>query len=50
MVGLDKIGTVTLQSKQIGKGKYDYLIGAYLPNEDQLVMGAKVSASPRITW
>ncbi len=50
MADLDKIGTVTLQSKQIGKGKYDYLIGVYLPNEDQLVMGAKVSFSPHLTW
>ena len=34
----------------IGKGKYDYLVGVYYPNETTLVQGAKVSFADRISW
>ena len=36
--------------RSIGKGKYDYLVGVYYPNETTLVQGAKVSFADRITW
>jgi hypothetical protein len=34
----------------IGKGKYDYLVGVYYPNETTLVQGAKVRFADRISW
>ena len=34
----------------IGKGKYDYLVGVYYPNDTTLVQGAKVSFADRISW
>ena len=36
--------------KQIGRGRYDYLIGVYYPNERKVVQGAKVSTADRISW
>ena len=36
--------------EDIGRGEYDYLIGVYYPNEQQLGLGAKSRASSRITW
>ena len=36
--------------RSIGKGKYDYLVGVYYPNETTLVQGAKVSFADRISW
>ena len=36
--------------KAIGRGKYDYLIGIYYPNEKQLALGAKSRVSDRISW
>ena len=36
--------------KEIGRGKYDYVIGVYLPNKEQLGLGAKARSSDRITW
>ena len=36
--------------KEIGEGIYDYLIGVYYPNEEEVALGAKVSFSPHITW
>jgi hypothetical protein len=35
---------------QIGSGVFDYLIGIYTPDQKELVLGAKVRNSPRITW
>ena len=34
----------------IGKGKYDYLIGVYYPNEKRVAQGAKSRTSSRISW
>lgn len=36
--------------KEIGSGKYNYLIGVYFPNEKEVVMGAKANASKKIIW
>ena len=36
--------------KSIGRGKYDYLIGVYYPDEKQIVLGAKARSADRITW
>ncbi len=37
-------------SRSIGKGKYDYLVGLYYPNEKPLAMRAKVRFADRISW
>ena len=34
----------------IGRGKYDYLIGVYYPNEKRVAQGAKSRTSSRISW
>ena len=34
----------------IGRGKYDYLIGVYYPNEKKVAQGAKSRIADRITW
>ena len=36
--------------KQIGSGRYDYLIGIYHPNEQKVAMGAKARSADRISW
>lgn len=36
--------------RDIGKGKYNYLIGVYYPNEKRVALGAKVSFADRLTW
>ena len=36
--------------KQIGRGRYDYLIGVYYPNDQKVALGAKVSSADRISW
>jgi hypothetical protein len=36
--------------KEIGKGKYNYLIGVLTPQKKELASGAKASVSPKITW
>ena len=36
--------------RSIGRGKYDYLIGVYYPDETKVALGAKSRASDRITW
>ena len=36
--------------KEIGPGIYDYLIGVYRPNGENIVLGAKVSGARKITW
>ena len=36
--------------KQIGRGRYDYLIGVYYPNERVVAQGAKVGSADRISW
>ncbi len=36
--------------KQIGRGRYDYLIGVYHPNEQEVALGAKASSADRISW
>ena len=36
--------------KEIGTGRYDYLIGVYYPNEKQVVSGAKNRVAARISW
>ena len=36
--------------KQIGRGRYDYLIGVYYPNEQKVALGAKASSADRISW
>ncbi len=37
-------------SERIGKGKYDYLIGIYYPNEKPVAMGAKSRVADDISW
>ena len=36
--------------KQIGRGRYDYLIGVYYPNERKVAQGAKAKTADRISW
>ena len=36
--------------KEIGRGKYHYLIGVYYANEDQVALGAKSGGATRIRW
>ena len=36
--------------KQIGLSEYSYLVGVYLADETQVVLGAKVSSAKWITW
>ena len=36
--------------ESIGKGKYDYVIGVYYPNEKPLTVGAKSRTSEHISW
>lgn len=36
--------------KDIGTGEYDYVIGVYYPDQDQIGLGAKSRGSSRITW
>ena len=36
--------------KQIGMGKYDYLIGVYYTNEQKVALGAKARSADRISW
>ena len=43
-------GPESAPSKIIGKGMFDYLIGVYYPNEQLIVMGAKVDFADHITW
>lgn len=40
----------TLPGKEIGKGKYNYLVGVYYLNGKELVMGAKASSTYKMTW
>ena len=37
-------------SKLIGSGVYDYSIGVYRPNEENVALGYKASTSDRISW
>ena len=39
-----------MPGKEIGKGKYEYLIGIYYPNEKKVALGAKSSVATRIRW
>ena len=43
-------GNETNPGKEIGEGIYDYLIGVYDTNQNEIDMGAKVSISSKITW
>ena len=36
--------------QQIGRGEYDYLIGVYRPNEEEIALGAKSRTADRISW
>ncbi len=36
--------------QEIGSGTYDYLIGIYYPDGEQVALGAKSRISTRITW
>ena len=40
----------TPPGRTIGRGIYDYVVGVYYPNEERLVLGAKVAFSDRISW
>lgn len=37
-------------SREIGRGRYDYLVGIRSAGGSDIAMGAKVGSSPRITW
>ena len=37
-------------SKEIGRGRFDYLVGVKTIDGKTVAMGAKVGPSPRITW
>ena len=36
--------------KDIGKGEFDYLVGVYCANENQIALGAKNRSSTHINW
>ena len=36
--------------REIGRGKYDYVVGVYYPNERELARGAKAKTADRISW
>ena len=36
--------------RSIGRGKYDYVIGVYYPNERPVAVGAKARGSTQISW
>ena len=36
--------------QSVGRGKYDYIIGVYYPNEKPVAIGAKASIADRISW
>ena len=36
--------------RDIGTGKYDYLIGVYFSDRTEIALGAKAASSSRITW
>ena len=36
--------------RSIGRGKYDYIIGVYYPNERPVARGAKARSSTQISW
>jgi len=36
--------------KEVGTGIYNYLVGVYYPNIEEVVLGAKDKTSPHITW
>ena len=40
----------TVPGRTIGQGIYSYLVGVYYSDETQIVLGAKVRSSDRITW
>ena len=40
----------TPPGRDIGAGKYDYLIGIDYPDGTQVILGAKASFSTRISW
>ena len=40
----------TKPGKDIGTGKYDYLVGVYYPNEKRVAQGAKSRVAKRISW
>lgn len=35
---------------EIGRSDYDYLVGVYKPNKDEIALGAKSSIARWITW
>ena len=37
-------------SKEIGKGKFNYLIGVCYPDKTKVVLGAKNRNATKITW
>ena len=37
-------------SQEIGRGRYDYLVGIRSASGSDIAMGAKIGSSPRITW
>lgn len=37
-------------AREIGRGRYDYLVGVRSIDGSGIAMGAKVATSPRITW
>ena len=39
-----------MPEKLIGEGIYDYMIGVYYPNEEQIVFGVKVRNGKSISW
>ena len=36
--------------REIGKGKYNYLIGVYYPNEKTVALGAKAKTAGQLKW
>ena len=40
----------TSPGKLIGQGRYDYMIGVYYPNEQQVALGAKVGGARSLSW
>ena len=40
----------TPPTRSVGTGIYSYLVGVYYPDETEVVLGAKVQSSDRISW
>ena len=47
---LKSLGPDDSPGKEVGRGKYDYVVGVYYPNEEPLALGANASTAGSISW